>query len=759
MSSKNGWKRHGFIKLLTILLAITILPVIVSSFFSYQYSINNAKRQAENYSKQLLNQTLSTHDVMFQQMQAFIFELLLNYNNYSEIIRQAPHTTKIFELYDSLGRKKLANENWLKNFYLVDTSSQKLFSSEMGSIYNFEDFTDPYLLKMFENQGNSLIINGFFKRTSSNGQENLSYIIRSSATSGHSGYIVIDIDLSKITYAKDSGNDKYGYLFVTNRKDEMLTNERADIFQKIISGNKAGKYFDIVAESKLSGLKYHYVIPKQLITENNRILLWSVLILCLAFSISGGIAAWLGSKNIYKPMGNLIRHIRQLVGEPNETAELPMDDYNYLEQIFKNLNLENKEYIHTIRTNQNLFKQKQLSCLINGDIAGFQSFEVPEKVRMPLLHENYSVIFMEIEGIHEFNKKFTSLEQELMYFAIENITEEVFGEFGFAMTCRIEPYRIVSVLNFSEGVQSVDDHESVRKIEELSRLAQAEIERLLGISTSIGFSAAVKDIHAIKTAYQQAIIANSYRVYFGKGSITYYQNVAVIDDVKLFDSKTIQWTEIKEQLKIYLRMNEWDKIEDCISQIIENISFVGITQVDLQFIFLQYIACISDISNESLIPISEVFGEDFSFDRNVSQIATMVEMQTEMIRLAQELLVKLDHKKSHIHQELIDKLLIYIEENIEKNITLESLAAKAFMHPTYLSKICKNITGIGLGEQIVRIRIQKANELLLNTNIGINDISIRVGYTNPRAFYRLFKDHTGYTPGEFRKKVSLNKIV
>ena len=59
----------------------------------------------------------------------------------------------------------------------------------------------------------------------------------------------------------------------------MLTTDRSDIFQEIISGNRNGSYLGNTTESKISGLEYHYVIPKKLITKNNRILLWSVLLM------------------------------------------------------------------------------------------------------------------------------------------------------------------------------------------------------------------------------------------------------------------------------------------------------------------------------------------------------------------------------------------------------------------------------------------------------------------------------------------------
>jgi two-component system, response regulator YesN len=206
-------------------------------------------------------------------------------------------------------------------------------------------------------------------------------------------------------------------------------------------------------------------------------------------------------------------------------------------------------------------------------------------------------------------------------------------------------------------------------------------------------------------------------------------------------------------------MNEWGKIEDFIETIIGKISFVGITQSDLQYVFLQYVAALSDTCFEFSLQLSDIFGERFKINRKLSDVSTMEDLKTQMITLAQKIFKKLEEKKQHIHQDMIDKILVYIQENIDKNITLESIAEKVFMHPAYLSRICKSVTGVSLGEQIVLSKIQKAKELLTWTNNSVSDISERLGYTTPRAFYRIFKDYTGFTPSDFRKQEGLKKII
>ena len=60
--------------------------------------------------------------------------------------------------------------------------------------------------------------------------------------------------------------------------------------------------------------------------------------------------------------------------------------------------------------------------------------------------------------------------------------------------------------------------------------------------------------------------------------------------------------------------------------------------------------------------------------------------------------------------------------------------------------------GVSFMEYLTKIRITVAIELL-KTNLRINDIAERVGYRNRNSFIINFREITGYTPSEYRKKV------
>lgn len=93
----------------------------------------------------------------------------------------------------------------------------------------------------------------------------------------------------------------------------------------------------------------------------------------------------------------------------------------------------------------------------------------------------------------------------------------------------------------------------------------------------------------------------------------------------------------------------------------------------------------------------------------------------------------------------------YIKENYNKNITLKEVAHKALYSSSRFSYLFKSVTGQTFVEYVTGIRINKAIELLKNSDKSITDISYAVGFNTLSNFNKAFKAFTGKTPKAYRK--------
>ena len=102
-----------------------------------------------------------------------------------------------------------------------------------------------------------------------------------------------------------------------------------------------------------------------------------------------------------------------------------------------------------------------------------------------------------------------------------------------------------------------------------------------------------------------------------------------------------------------------------------------------------------------------------------------------------------------IHREIED-IKQYIYENYNKDLSVNELAEKVYMAPSYLSYIFKIETGQNLSKFIKAYRMEKAKEMLETTHKKVVNISNEVGYENVSYFCQSFREYFGVSPQKFR---------
>lgn len=150
----------------------------------------------------------------------------------------------------------------------------------------------------------------------------------------------------------------------------------------------------------------------------------------------------------------------------------------------------------------------------------------------------------------------------------------------------------------------------------------------------------------------------------------------------------------------------------------------------------QYIDFIENI-------IAEYFEDHNYKDR---QIENLIEcLMIEFVRCLNYNEIMHDNKEYRLK-----KMVEYIEMNYH-SITIDGLSKYMNYHPKYVSKLLKKHTGNNFSEFLLEIRMKKAQDLLIETDIPIAEIVDNIGYHNRTWFNKLFVSHFGITPSEFRK--------
>lgn len=98
----------------------------------------------------------------------------------------------------------------------------------------------------------------------------------------------------------------------------------------------------------------------------------------------------------------------------------------------------------------------------------------------------------------------------------------------------------------------------------------------------------------------------------------------------------------------------------------------------------------------------------------------------------------------------IQHILHYIQTHLEEDITVDKLADIACLSKDHFSRVFKSITGSSPCDYVIRKRIERVQFLLLTTEMGIKEISVKTGFRSASYLTRIFKRQTNWSPARFR---------
>jgi AraC-like DNA-binding protein len=99
------------------------------------------------------------------------------------------------------------------------------------------------------------------------------------------------------------------------------------------------------------------------------------------------------------------------------------------------------------------------------------------------------------------------------------------------------------------------------------------------------------------------------------------------------------------------------------------------------------------------------------------------------------------------------KSITYMKENLSEPITMKELAMVENYHPSYFPEWFHRKTGLAPRDYLQRLRLQRAKELLEETNDSLLQIALAVGYEKQSSLTRLFKRLEGVSPRAYRKRI------
>lgn len=109
---------------------------------------------------------------------------------------------------------------------------------------------------------------------------------------------------------------------------------------------------------------------------------------------------------------------------------------------------------------------------------------------------------------------------------------------------------------------------------------------------------------------------------------------------------------------------------------------------------------------------------------------------------------------NHKEYPFASRVIHYMNEHVERNLTLDQLAAYFKYSPSHFSMLFQKETGVSPISYFIRLKIQKACQYIVLTSLKLNEISTKLGFEEPAYFSRTFTKVMGISPSEYRSRES-----
>lgn len=232
-------------------------------------------------------------------------------------------------------------------------------------------------------------------------------------------------------------------------------------------------------------------------------------------------------------------------------------------------------------------------------------------------------------------------------------------------------------------------------------------------------------------------------------SKSYNKEMGITNRVEGLD----QFFELEKKLFLHMFSFEIEEAKVVLRKMIDLIILRTGKQMILsvKYYYIQLSAIMARKLYENQVPTDKVMAFNIA---SVDIIDTKMN-DAQFLQCADELveffvMVITERKKPSFGHQTVNKVILFINDEIETNLTVEDIANHFNISTSHLSRIFREHTGVTLVEYLNIRKVEECQYFLRHTNKAISEISIAFHFCNQSYFTRIFKKYTGVTPKQFR---------
>ncbi|MDQ0900723.1 AraC family transcriptional regulator [Paenibacillus sp. V4I7] len=475
------------------------------------------------------------------------------------------------------------------------------------------------------------------------------------------------------------------------------------------------------------------------VTYLSSLILW---ISIVGLSI-GLLLSWFASNKMYAP----IHRLKRLFETSKNGRTEEKDEIIYIENQWKQ-HLEEQQAL-ALRIKQSIpaLRESFILQFLQGHLYTHTESELIDKMKQldwDVKDKRFAVMVAQLHGLSELGGKFMERDAQLITFAASNIILELCSE-------KLKMVHVINFQDLSAGVFFVLDksysNEEIKAV--LNKLAHdyiVAVNNVLRLKITIVMGRISDSILEMPSVLDQTRKALRFRdLHTSNQMLDMNQFMMEPTSQKHFPS------ELERDIVHAVNMGLEEEAVRLIKQFMHELQSNNSTELMVHQGMMKLLGTLHDTIIKHDVNLYTLYEGVHLYEQlmQISEPEQIVDwFQGKLIHpFIKTLSIAYDSNT----REIMDKLMRQIENDILLDISLDMYAEQLQLSSSKLSKAFKHIHGTNFIDFVIRLRIEKCKELLVTSDMKINDIAELLHY-QPSHLIRIFKKSEGITPRQYREK-------
>ncbi|MFS0726745.1 helix-turn-helix domain-containing protein [Paenibacillus sp. 1P07SE] len=762
-----------FIRILISLICLCIGSMTISTFFLYSQFSRSSVQEIGNNVQVLLEEKAASLAYIMNSVSLSALRTSADPDMMTYALSASTDPERDLMTWQKLKQAK-QDISFADSIYLVNTYSGQVLDTNSG-LAPMETFYDQEGLELMEQvesavspNGQKLYVKYFVRKLDAVNNtlpviRNYITIVLMYETGAPGSAMIVNLDADFIhTYFTNTYESSNGDIVILNEDQQIISSPDPVQFLSPgtahwpLGGPQSGWRSDhsedllhVYAYLSFSGISDWVIaqtIPIDQVFMNVRktqtVTIWFYCFILIAALIVG----WMVSRKLYSPIRALVKDATvQYAGQqtPVTPDSRDLDEFTLVTSALRHQKMRiselTNERLQSRQASRNHFLKDLLTYPSQYDQAALG--EQFRKHGLSISNVSLAMILLRIDGYQQFLGAYNAFDQGLLRYAAGNIVEEVLGGHMALEMVDMRSDHLVAI------VDAVGDH--TEELQELSRVIQSRVEEFLSLSLTVVISDIVESSADLHHQYVRTFEHSNERFLKGPAHIHLQHGMTG----HALGEPSFQYPEEIERLLMNeLRLGHEKEALQHFDRLIMQLraySFAN-ARLAIMMLLVNFSKTIHQMDLDTDIPATGSLTQLDNLLQQLETIEAFADWMAELLRNA----IRTSARQTignNRNQELIAQIIQLVQEDLTNpNLSTKSIADALKLSVIYVRQSFKEATKQSLSDYINEQRLEKVTELLRNTELPMEEIAARTGFSAMNSFYTIFKRKLGRTPTQYR---------